>query len=268
MSTAQQVKQFHVFGFMILPRLLSEEELAALNRSFETAMAGAPRYDYFGDRGTRMCWPFEETDAWSAQLATHPPVLAALQQIWQTAPIFMGSDAWVNCDDVPWHSDTLGAATAEIEGPLKVAHYLDPMTAGQGALQVIAGTQQRAYSEALFKQFGHVERGRLRLRVSSADIPGVVSVETQPGDVVVFNTNMWHCAPRRGDGRPRRAVFYSYVPDLADDPFGRAYLRQLLEANIKQRCGEVYGPTTRETGGEAIADMARRVEALGVQTGC
>ena len=49
---------------------------------------------------------------------------------------------------------------------------------------------------------------------------------TRPGDVVLFDTRIWHSARGRQGGR--RTAFISYVPDPGDSPRRREQVRALI----------------------------------------
>src|SRR6185295_19576571 len=99
---------------------------------------------------------------------------------------YMGSDGNLYVGDTGWHSDGWNASILNI----KLAFYLDPVTRDTGALRVIPG------SHRMGDQFAdRVQREIYKCSenwgMAGRDIPSV-ALETQPGDVVLFNHNLKH----------------------------------------------------------------------------
>ena len=58
--------------------------------------------------------------------------------------------------------------------------------------------------------------------------PGAVAVATRPGDVVLFDTRIWHAAPAGPGGR--RNAFIQYVPDPGDSALRQQQVRAAIPA--------------------------------------
>ena len=137
-----------------------------------------------------------------------------MTDLWSTPCLYLGNYVISNMDDLPWH--TAGVPGDPVQ-TIRVTYYLDETSAQQGALNVIPGTHHAEWNKGLFAACGEWEDGKPRLRLKRDGIPGAVSVHTNPGDAVVWHNRLWHSAWKREDGRPRRALFYSYVPDPGED---------------------------------------------------
>jgi hypothetical protein len=272
MLSETEVGQFRAFGFVVLRGCLSGEEVEGLQEAYKRVVADAPVYNYFGNNDSQVLTPFVQADDRFAALIEHPRIMEAMRDIWGVECLYIGSsDLWANRDDTPWHSD--GRPGRRAVG-IKTSIYLDEQDRDSGALNVIPGSHHPEFCEAIFKAYGYwaTATSRPRLRIDPATVPGMVPLSTRPGDVVLWDTRLWHSAFRRGDGRPRRAMFISYVPDPQGDLLALSDLRAAVQAvlsNPRATAGPgdrfVYSREMMAKGGPAREKMAARLEALGVE---
>jgi hypothetical protein len=102
--------------------------------------------------------------------------------------------------DTRWHSDGYGGRGGLRH--IKLAFHLDPLTRATGALRVIPGCHR--VGEPFADQVEREIRDSQTLwGVAGSDVPAV-ALETQPGDVVVFNHDLKHSA---WGGSQRRRMF-------------------------------------------------------------
>ncbi len=263
MLSELDIGRFRAFGYVFLRSCLSRREVARLREAHDRVMAAAPINNYFGGgAGTRTLAPFVEADDAFGELIEHPGVMEAMRDIWGTECLYnAGSDMWSNLDDTPWHSD----GDPGREGlTLKTAFYLDEQDENQGALNVIPGSHHPEFCAAVFRGCGYWDERRPRLRLDPHDIPGAVSLQTIPGDVVLWDNRLWHSAFRRSDGRPRRTMFIGYTPDPLDDLLEISALRATVGAHLQGDYPLVYSRAMMRKGGQAREKMAARLESLGV----
>jgi ectoine hydroxylase-related dioxygenase (phytanoyl-CoA dioxygenase family) len=149
---------------------------------------------------------------------------------------------------------------------VRVTVNLDETTAEQGALQVIPGTHFPQYNRGLFRAFGRFEGAGNRLRLDPHAVPGAVALATRPGDVIVWWNRLWHAAFKRKDGRPRRALFLSYVPDPRDDAALAENLRATVEGIVTSERPCLYAPCLSRSSDANVQAMVERLEALGVMS--
>jgi len=228
--TTGQVAHFETFGFLVLRKLFSEAEMEGLISQYEDIMladrAGRP---FRGER--QSVQPFVENS----------PVLTAViedDRIYETVKELLGPDfAWVGSDgnyyvgDTLWHADGLRHAIdttlPDWHYPIiKVAFYLDPVSKDTGCLRIIPGSHKAGYADRLevtsereddpdFTPFG----------VSPADVPGF-ALETEPGDVAIFNQDAYHGS---FGGVGRRMFAMSFVTNPTT-PEHVGYLRRAYGA--------------------------------------
>jgi hypothetical protein len=101
-----------------------------------------------------------------------------------------------------WHRDSeLPIAS------IGFAAYLEPLDAGNGALRVLPGSHHGAYGEAVAAHLAPADD--VDPAAAVAALPGVV-VDTEPGDVIVFDEHLFHASV---GGRDRRQGRVDYVVD-------------------------------------------------------
>lgn len=260
-----EVSQFRAFGFIVLKGCLSAEEMRGLEEAYERVIPDAPVYNYFGNNNSHVLNPFVQADDRFAALIEHPRIMEAMRDIYGTECLYTtGSDLWANRDDTPWHSD--GRPGRRVVG-VKTSIYLDEQDRDSGALNVIPGSHHPAFCAAIFQAYGYwaTATSRPRLRLDPRAVPGAFAIPTRPGDVVLWDTRLWHSAFRRKDGRPRRAMFISYMPDPQDDLLALSDLRAAVQASLGERKPFIYSKEMMAKGGPAREKMAARLEALGVE---
>ena len=103
---------------------------------------------------------------------------------------YMGSDGNFYVGDTRWHSDGYGGRGGLKH--IKIAFYLDPLTRDTGALRVIPGSHRigDVFSEQLQRDAAKSED---IWGISGNQVPAL-ALETQLGDVLVFNHDIKHSA--------------------------------------------------------------------------
>ena len=109
---------------------------------------------------------------------------------------YLGSDGNYYVGDTSWHSD--GGWPRPIIY-YKMALYLDPLTRETGALRVIPGSHR--YGEGYAEEIHQLVReSEEQWGIGGSEVPAMV-LETNPGDVVVFNQGTKHSTWGGGDRR-------------------------------------------------------------------
>ena len=260
-----EIGQFRAYGYIVLRACLSPDEVAGLSEAYDRVIVDGRVYNYFGQNESRLVQPFVQADDRFGALIEHPRVLEAMRDIWGTESLYVaGSDLWENRDETPWHSDGRpGRGTIAV----KTSIYLDEQDGDSGALNFIPGSHHPEFCAGIFHAFGYwnVHTSRPRLRLDPRSVPGAFPVHTRPGDIVLWDPRLWHSAFKRKDGRPRRAMFISYMPDPMDNLLALSDLRAAVQANLSEKQAFVYSKEMMRTGGPAREKMAARLEALGVE---
>ncbi len=226
---------FDTFGYVVIPGLLSDE----------IDWIAAEFHAVFDDRGIKhdgskrsVVVPFIDQRERLCTLLDNPKVTGAIGALLGDDFNYVGGDGNLHSGDTRWHTD----GNHQIGIYAKFHIYLDPLTRDTGAIRVIPGSHVhgpwRDRLSQVLEQGG--EQGD---ELSPRDVP-CVSVETTPGDVLIFNHNIYHAA--FGGSRARR--------HLAMNVASRAQTRdeiEELDAYIPRHC-------LRKGGGRVYSDLMRR----------
>ena len=204
MITPEQVSCYQMFGFLLLKRLYSSDEMAAISHEFDDLTSR-----------DRQGQPFPGLKRQSLYgIAELSPLLTRLtvddDRIYQTVEQLMGPGfVWLNSEgnlyvgDTGWHSDDSRLSYP----PMKVSLYLDPLTKDTGCMRLIPGSHR--------PPFHHDLQAMARLGVPGADVPAY-PCESQPGDVLFMNMNTWHAAFGGAPGRRHLAVNFAPAPQTSE----------------------------------------------------
>ncbi len=205
--TSQQLAFMETFGYLVFPGLLSDR-IERIIEEFETVFAarGGGHNGKPHDGTARSCiLPFVDQTDYLASLLDDPRINGIFTSLLGEDYNYLGSDGNFYVGDTNWHSDTDWSGKMRGKPPrifYKLAFYLDPVTATSGALRVIPGSQH--YGD----QFAEMLQGRLRGAAETLGIAGhqvpAIALESNPGDVVVFNQNTKHST---WGGSNRRRMF-------------------------------------------------------------
>ena len=211
MITDTQLKHCQTFGFVILRNVFSNRELEALQDEFDQRSAVASKYVPFDGSATRAMSMTSDATPVCASLLEDPRFLGAAEMIYGDA---LGYTVEANryVGDTYWHYD----AGAYAGTGIKFAIYLHPVRAETGALRVIPTSHLKPF---------HDEIGKWRacdyawIRLDHQDeatklidnVPGFVC-ESDPGDVVAFDSRIYHASRGGSSDRQMCAVNFRRYP--------------------------------------------------------
>ena len=193
--STEQLAHYEAFGYLVLKKVFSADELAIIQREFDYMMERQ-----YGDTydGTRRHWTrlMDEATPFYASLLEDPRFWTIAQQLYGDDALGMSTDANRYTGDTGWHRDT---STVHQYG-VKFAFYLQPVDAESGALRVIPCTHWVPDDPSFDKNVSGM-RGE--------SVPCDV-LTSQPGDVVAFDLRLWHAAfGGSTDRRMSTVVYYS-----------------------------------------------------------
>jgi hypothetical protein len=239
--SAQQLDFFNTFGYLSFPQLMADRA-AEIEREFEAVWArrGGGHNGTVHDGTARSCIvPFIDQSEALASLLDDPRIHGIATSLLGDDFNYMGSDGNYYVGDTRWHSDGWHKEILHI----KIAFYLDPLTASTGALRVIPG------SHRLGEGFADTLQAQIR---NSADAWGkegrdlpAIPLETRLGDVVCFNHNTKHAA---FGGNTHRRMFtinlcQRYPEEKLQD------LRDYISGAARFWIDRVYGEAMVRTAG-------------------
>jgi ectoine hydroxylase-related dioxygenase (phytanoyl-CoA dioxygenase family) len=200
--TPQQHAHFDTFGFLAFPGLLADR-VDGISAAFEETWAahGGGHNGRAHDGTARSALvQFLDQNAYLCTLLDDPRVHDIAASLLGDDFNYMGSDGNFYVGDTKWHSDGYGGRGGPLH--IKIAFYLDPLTRETGALRVIPGSHRlgEPYADQLERE---TRQSDALWGIPGSAVPAV-ALETQPGDVVVFNHDLKHSA---WGGSQRRRMF-------------------------------------------------------------
>jgi len=208
MLTPLQCHQFRTFGVVILREHLTAAEIQRLQEESRRELTWQFRHEPFdGSRRHFTCMNQDERAPFAARLLQDERFLAVADQITGRAlPLWCDANRYTN-PVTRWHPDCVDQEWSWQLPGVKFCIYLQPQRAGSGALRVIPGSHRRPYHDQVRAFCSEPE-----LRV--ADLPALVC-DTDPGDVILFDTALWHASDGGGRDRGLNTVAYYTFPTTA-----------------------------------------------------
>lgn len=192
--TAEQCAFFETFGYIYLPGLLADdvgwitEEHRMVFEDNGVVHDGSQR---------SMIVPFIDQRERLCTLLDHPGVLGVLSSLLGEDFNYLGGDGNYYSGDTGWHPD--GGHPVGLFAKFHI--YLDELQRDTGCIRVIPGSHLMGeWRERLLATMRNIPDN---LGMGPRDIP-CSAVETIPGDVVVFDHNIYHAS---FGGGPRRRHF-------------------------------------------------------------
>lgn len=212
----QQVHFFETFGYLRLRRLFVPDEMARISRAFDDVFATHehtvldPHNEIHNARDERyagdvrhMVFDFLDRSPDLAWLRSDPRVTGIVSGLLGDDTEELPADGNVMNCDVSYHSDVYGSGLANRN--LKLFFYLEPLTGETGALRLIPGTNHHPseFSKRVRSNTVTPEKIIDTFGVADEDLPSV-SVDVEPGDVIVNDFRTIHASFR---GKPGRRLF-------------------------------------------------------------
>jgi ectoine hydroxylase-related dioxygenase (phytanoyl-CoA dioxygenase family) len=221
--TPQQIAWFETFGFLVLrgwfrddieriragfEEVFTREEAQLLDPENEFHRTNDPKFQ----RETRWIIPaFLDKSDNLDWIRTDGRVEAIAQGLLGDGSLYAESDGNLfNCD-VYWHLDAYGA-TADAKH-IKVFFYLDELKHDAGALRVIPGSHHSGtYTGALYRQLVKSPEQAPELLGAPLDEIPSVTLEVEPGDLIVTNFRTMHGSFNGGERRRLFTVNFREAP--------------------------------------------------------
>ena len=227
--TEQQLSFMETFGYLHFPGMLNDR-IDQIIEAFEQVWIDLD----IAHPETQRTYivPFVGQSEYLSSLLDDDRIDGIFSSLLGADYTYLGSDGNFYSGDTGWHSD--GGWPRPIRF-YKMALYLDPLTADSGAVRFIPGSHRygEEYAETLQRA---VRESQEHYGIDGTGVPAL-AVESQPGDVVVFNQALKHSA--WGGGTQRRMFTincgYRYKADEMH------FLRDELDLVSRFGNGKVYG---------------------------
>ena len=218
--TGQQLAHYNTFGYLFLPQAFSAEEMVAFTRATEEVWEENPVAEQNGERSLIQ---FVEGKPLLTGIVTDDRIYPIILELLGSGFVWVGSEGHISSrDEVKWHPDRKYYRSGEeglIDFPqIKMMIYLEKVTVDSGCLRVIPGSHRMPLHKDLADQ--EINPDARPFGLSSRDIPST-PLESEPGDVILFNHCIWHSA--FGGGKDRRYLALKF----AAKPFTDDQLKSL-----------------------------------------
>lgn len=239
--TSQQLAFFETYGYLGLPGLMADR-IEEITKAFESVWAerGGGHFGQPHDDQRRSCIvPFIDQNAVLCTLLDDPRILGIATSLLGDDFNYITSDGNYYAGDTNWHSDGWHLDVRHI----KLAFYLDPLTRDTGCLRVIPGSHHTGdvYAGTLHRS---VAKSQELFGLHGRDLPAV-ALETNPGDLVLFNHNTKHAA--YGGSSRRRMFTINLCQRYPDEKIQE--LRDYLSGHARFWVERNYGEIMMRTAG-------------------
>lgn len=240
---------YQTFGFLVLRNFFDPRLIAA---EIDQVLRNGSRSSGEVTRGDAIHFQYvpmmtAETPA-SLQLLDRTEIVAATLLGGPVLPTrAKGTRYW---GDTPWHTDSDLAIAS-----LGVVAYSESLREKSGALRVLPGSHRAEFRGAL--------RALGTVGLPADKLPAHV-LETEPGDLIMFDEHLLHASSGGGTRRQWRVDYFRDPTSPEEKEQAEAYLRELYrpdwDGGYDVDRYPSYGSDWRDSGRPSV----KRLEALGV----
>ena len=228
MLTTGQVAHFEAFGFLVLRQVLRRDEIATILREateiLDEDRDGSP---FAGEKRQSMV-PFFEHRPFLAKLPADDRIYGIAESLLGPNFFLVSTEGNLHVGDTAWHGV---GKSPEVLPHVKIALYLERLTAATGSLRIMPGSHRPEFGGLLNEVQKTGDPDRLLFGVPQSALP-CVAVESEPGDLVVFTEDVHHASFGGRPGRQQHGVSFMANPRTEDE---EAFLRDLY-SRMKYAC--------------------------------
>lgn len=218
MLTNDQIRQFTLFGFVILKDVFTSSELHTLRAEFERAAkrneAVAGKFDGTATQTFSMLG--EDTPFYSS-LLEDPRFYGPAAQLFGEDVFGLEVNSYRYVSYTPWHFND-GSPNIHGYGPKYQFPIFEPTSRDAGALRFIPGSHKDPWQSEL-TQWWPLSRASARSAEGMAfldKVPCVVA-EADPGDAVLFDMRLIHATWGGSSDRRMSCVTYYHYPETSQE---------------------------------------------------
>ena len=239
----QQLRHFDTFGYLVFPGLM-KAEIGWITAAFEEVMTNSDSWQGHDGSKRTMIVPTIDHHEQLCTLLDNDRILDIAGALIGDDFNYASGDGNFYIGDTGWHADGNYPELFAI----KVAFYLDPGRRDSGSLRVIPGSHK---VDSSWRQGEMKPREAAEVwGVPQSDIPGNTALETDPGDLVVFDHNLLHAS--FGGGK-RRRMFTMNLHKKAKTQLELErvdlYLKHHCPVAHNYKIGHMYTDTMLDTAG-------------------
>jgi hypothetical protein len=230
--TPEQMRFFDTFGYLMLPGAVADiiDDISEAFEQVWSSRGGGHDGRPHDQQRRSSIVPFIDQSAFLSALLDHPRVHGAACSLLGDDFNYTGSDGNLYVGDTAWHRDN----GAERPRFIKIAFYLDRLSAAQGALRVVPGSQR--IGDVYSKEAQAAASDPVTVACVGSTIPAM-ALEVTPGDVVIFNHATLHSS--WGGGTQRRMFTMNCCQRYTQERIGelQQYLIQMARFFIDRNVG-------------------------------
>ena len=242
----QQLSHFDAFGYLSFPGLM-KADIDWITAAFEEVMAIAnDGKEHDGSQRTSIVPTIDHSER-LCTLLDHERILGIAGALLGDDFNYASGDGNFYSGDTRWHAD---GDYPELFA-IKMAFYLDPVGRESGCLRLIPGSHR---VDSPWRTEGLRPRESEELwGVSPAEIPGDVALESEPGDLVVFDHNLLHASFGGGNRRRMFTInLHKRAKTSAELERVDGYLKGHCPVAHGFKIGHMYTDTMLDTAGPGL----------------
>lgn len=257
MLSQTQKDFFDTFGFLHCKQAFSPEETQELIAAFEEVLSNDRRNRPFDGKKRQAVLGCIEKHPRLTDLVSDDRIYEVSRELLGENFIWIGSDGNLYVGDTYWHPDNNNFNYRRI----KIAFYFDPVKAETGCLRVIPGSHmqsQHPSMERFLRSGGQ--------KIDPREVPHF-PLESEPGDVVIFNQYLWHASFGGRAGRRMLTLNFGEAPRSEDQLENVKFMYNANLDNIKQmqytQSDEMYGEHFLHHSNNRIRSVTKQLVDLG-----
>lgn len=264
--TQEQRAFFDTFGFLVFPRCFSAAEMAVIAQQFDEVMLEARGGRPFDGQKRQVVMEYVERRPALSALLEDDRVYEPVEDLLGPGFSWLPSDGNVYVGDTSWHPDRreiIPEYTA-----IKVALYLDPVRRDSGCLRAIPGSHRPGpWRDELLAVARHREKPPVYpFGATGPQIPAH-SLESDPGDVVLFNHYLLHASFGGSSYRRMFTLNFASRPTrpehVADQKWNYELTLKMAREDPAGPSEHVYDPAFLAGGGPRRQSMLRHSKEMG-----
>lgn len=242
-----EIRHFEVFGFIVHRRTFGPAEMTRIIDAAMTILEEDQGEAAWTGTERQQIQGFVERHPTLSALITDDHIYDPVAQLLDQGPVWIGSDGNRYVGETGWHPDGSYPGYRRI----KVALYLDVLRRDTGALRVVPGSHKNPLHDELrvllqrfdttITPYGVMASFRTNPTETGTGVPPTevpcYAVDTDPGDVVFFDQNIWHASFGGEAGRRMFTLNFGASPQTEEQWtfLERMYRGQLEHVRVRQR---------------------------------
>jgi Phytanoyl-CoA dioxygenase (PhyH) len=265
MLSPEQRHFYDTFGFLVFRRCYAADEIGEIGRQFDELMAEARHGEPFDHLKRQVVMQYVEKRPALAALLEDDRIYGVIEDLLGPGFVWLPSDGNLYVGNTDWHPDRRDVLPEY--SVIKIAFYLDPVGKDSGCLRVIPGSHREPLHSALFPLFKHrADPPEHPFGVPSAEVPAY-PLESEPGDVVLFNQCLFHASFGGNDHRRMFTLNFTTRPSqeshVADHRRNYESALKWAQSNPHGAQDHVYDPAFLSGGGPRRQAMLHQIVEWG-----